>query len=425
MPNSLPNAKSASNRRASPARALAARTQWIILGGLAVLVGLIFIVAPAMRGLASKPEQPAGAPSDPPGTFRPTPQQFSALKLAKVETWSFSDADQTDGKIAIDDDLTTPVFSPFSGRVTRLIARPGDRVKQGQALFALAASEFVQGQNDLLSAIAAESAAKAQLNVATINEKRQQDLFQADAGARKDWQQAQADLATAQSNLRTAEVSLGAVRNRLHILGKDDKEVAQLETSNKISAEAVVSAPIGGTVIMRQVGLGQYIQAAASDPVYSIGDLSTVWLIANVREADAPSVRVGEPVEVKVLAFPDRVFKARLSWVAPSVDSNTHRLPVRAEVENADGALKPEMFASFSIITGDATSAPAVPDSAVLYEGEAAHVWVARDDGLVALREIKIGRVAHGMVEVQSGLTPGEKIVTSGALFIDRAADAS
>jgi cobalt-zinc-cadmium efflux system membrane fusion protein len=425
MPDSLPTPGSTAAQRRSADRTLPWRLQWTIVGALAILVGIIFILVPAMRSLASKQEATIAAAADPPGTFRPTAEQFAGLKLATVETRPFRTVEVTDGKIAIDDDKTTPVFSPFSGRVTRLLARPGDMVRQGQGLFALEASEFVQGQNDLMTAMAIIGSTKAQLNVAELNEKRQHDLFDAQAGARKDWQQSQADLATAQGNLRAAEIGLAAVRNRLHILGKDDKEVAGLESVGKINPEAVVAAPIGGTVIRRQVGLGQYIQSGASEPVYSIGDLSTVWLVAHVRETDAPAMRIGQPVEVKVLAFPDRIFKAKLSWVSPSVDPATHRLPVRAEVENLDGALKPEMFASFSIVIGGETNAPAVPESAVLYEGENAHVWVARDDGLVALRQIHIGRIAGAMVEVASGLKVGEKIVTSGALFIDRAGDAS
>jgi cobalt-zinc-cadmium efflux system membrane fusion protein len=131
---------------------------------------------------------------------------------------------------------------------------------------------------------------------------------------------------------------------------------------------------------------------------------------------------VGDAVEVRVLAYPGRVFKAKLAYVAPSVDPATHRLPVRAEVENPDGELKPEMFASFSIITGNDASAPAVPEDAVVYEGDTARVWVARDDKSLALRQIRVGRVSDGRVEVLAGLAPGEKVVTSGSLFIDRAA---
>ena len=147
-----------------------------------------------------------------------------------------------------------------------------------------------------------------------------------------------------------------------------------------------------------------------------------MWLIANVREADAPLMRIGQAVEVHVLAFPGRVFQAKISWVAPSIDPNTHRLSVRADVENPDGALKPGMFANFSIITGEAQTAPAVPQSAIVYEGDTAHVWVAGDDGTIAARSVRTGQIADGMVEILAGLSPGEKIVTSGALFIDRAA---
>jgi cobalt-zinc-cadmium efflux system membrane fusion protein len=225
-------------------------------------------------------------------------------------------------------------------------------------------------------------------------------------------------------------MALAAVRNRLRILGKSDKEIAALEAqqTQKIEPGTVVTAPIAGMVTQRQVGLGQYIPSVtsgASNPVYTIGNLSMVWLIANVREADAGSVRLGQPVEVRVLALPDRVFTARISWVAPSVDANTHRLPVRANVENPDGLLKPNMFASFSIITGETVNAPAVPQAAIVYEGDKARVWVAGEDRSLSLREIRVGRSSDGMVEIRSGLSAGEKIVTRGTIFIDRAGGTS
>jgi cobalt-zinc-cadmium efflux system membrane fusion protein len=124
---------------------------------------------------------------------------------------------------------------------------------------------------------------------------------------------------------------------------------------------------------------------------------------------------------VRVLAYPGRIFKAKIAWVAPAIDAATRRLPVRAEVENRDGALKPMMFATFGIITGADSSGPAVPQSAVVYEGDQARVWVALDDGSVAARPIEVARTANGMVEVASGLAAGEKVVASGTLFIDRA----
>jgi cobalt-zinc-cadmium efflux system membrane fusion protein len=351
------------------------------------------------------------------------------LKIMPVAVVSFHSQQITDGKIATNDDTTTPVFSPYSGRVTRLIAKAGDFVKQGQPLFAIEATEFVQAQNDLVTATSGLKTAEAQLKLAQANEKRQHDVYDARGGALKDWLQSQSDLVNAQGAHRTAEIALAAVRNRLRILGKTDSEIGAIETAPdtmKMNAEALMPAPVGGTVIQRQISVGQYINSAAngaSNPVYAIGNLSSVWLVANVREVDAPKMRVGQAVEVKVLAYADRTFKAHLIYVGAVVDGTTRRVTVRAEVENTDGALKPEMFASFRIITSDDSVAPGVPEMAVVYEGDTAHVWVARDDGRILLRPIKVGRTMDGMVEVLDGLKPGDKIVTSGTLFIDRAAD--
>jgi cobalt-zinc-cadmium efflux system membrane fusion protein len=127
-------------------------------------------------------------------------------------------------------------------------------------------------------------------------------------------------------------------------------------------------------------------------------------------------------MEVRVPAYPQRAFDARVTYVAAVVDPVTHRLPVRAEIDNRDGALKPEMFASFRIRTSDPAESPAIPEAAVVYEGDAAHVWVVQGEGLLAYRAIRTGRSSDGFVEVLEGLKPGERIVTKGGLFIDQVA---
>ncbi len=331
-------------------------TQLAVVAALALgLLCVIFRASLVDAPLASQVvnEKPQAEP----GAFRPTKEQWAGIKVATVGARMFRPERVTEGNIAIDDDLTTPVFSPYSGRVIKLIAKLGDHVARGAPLMAVEASEFVQAQNDLITAASALKTARSQLTLAQSAEQRQHALYVAKGAALKDWQQSQADLAAAQNKLRAQQIALAAVRNRLRILGKSDAEIALIENGAAQNMEPVayVVAPISGTVTQRQVGLGQNIlsvQSGASTPVYTIGDLSTVWLVANVREADAPLIRVGEPVEVRVLAFPGRVFKATISWVASSIDANTHRLPVRADVENPDGALKPLMFARFSIITG-------------------------------------------------------------------------
>jgi cobalt-zinc-cadmium efflux system membrane fusion protein len=149
-----------------------------------------------------------------------------------------------------------------------------------------------------------------------------------------------------------------------------------------------------------------------------------VWLVANVRESDVPLMHVGDAVDVRVLAQPARTFVANLTWVAPALDPATHRLQVRAQIDNHEGLLKPLMFASFSIRAGIESRSPSVPRSAVVFEGADARVYVARDDGSVALRQILTGRSSGDMVEVTEGLSVGEKVISGGTLFIDRATDA-
>ena len=127
-------------------------------------------------------------------------------------------------------------------------------------------------------------------------------------------------------------------------------------------------------------------------------------------------------MDVHVTAFPDRVFKAAVSYVASSVDPNSHRLPIRAEVQNDGGLLKPEMFASFTIAVSAAHQGVAVPEDAVIYDGDAVRVWVMRPDGALVARSIKVGLSNGALLEALSGVSAGDKIVTKGSIFIDRAA---
>jgi cobalt-zinc-cadmium efflux system membrane fusion protein len=348
-----------------------------------------------------------------------------------VKLIDFPHAEDTDGKIANDDDLTTPVFSPYTGRVVKLYARAGDVVHQGDPLFAVLAAEFAQGQSDLISAVATLKTARAQLTLTEANEKRQHELFLAHGAAQKDWQQAQVDLANAQGGFNTAQIGLAAVRNRLRILGKTDQQIDAVEQAvdvQKLDPVGIVFAPIDGIVVQRQVGLGQNIVSAASGngsaQQFQIGNLSKVWMLANVREENAPNVHLGDPVEVTVLSYPGRVFSGKITRVSPTIDPVLHRLPVWAEVDNPDGILKPEMFARFRIINGPSQGpSPAVPDRSVVYEGASAHVWLANPaDKTLAIRQIKVGRTLAGEVQVVDGLKAGDQVVTSGAVFIDRAA---
>jgi cobalt-zinc-cadmium efflux system membrane fusion protein len=172
-------------------------------------------------------------------------------------------------------------------------------------------------------------------------------------------------------------------------------------------------------VIARKVGPGQYVRSDSGDALYSISNLSTMWLKANVPENDIPLVRVGQEIEVRVAAVPDRVFKARVIAIGAASDSATRRVSVRSEIPNPDGALKSEMFATFKIATGDGELSPGVPAEAVVWEGSVAAVWVQLEPMLLQRRKVKIGLEQDGLLQVREGIKPGELVVGRGAIFVD------
>ncbi|MCG2625555.1 efflux RND transporter periplasmic adaptor subunit [Bradyrhizobium sp. WYCCWR 13023] len=357
--------------------------------------------------------------------FTPTPSEWATLTIEPVNAKTFRAEYVTEGKVAVDEDRSTPVFSPYAGRVTKLLAKPGESVTQGQPLFTIEAADTVQAQNDFIAAMTSQNKAKSALELADIQYKRAKDLYEGRAIPLKDYQQAEATQVQAQNDMRSAVTALEAANNKLRILGFTDETIKTFQNKGTINPEITIYAPLSGTVVQRKIGPGQYVSAGASDPVFVIGDLSTVWLTAFVRESDAAMVSVGQDISVNVMALPGRPLTAKINYVATAIDPNTRRLLVRATIDNKDGLLKPEMFANVTIYSAGDRAAPAVPKQALIYEGDQVRIWVAREDKSVELRQIKIGLINGNLVEVTSNLKPGEQIVVKGSLFIDRAASGS
>lgn len=357
--------------------------------------------------------------------FTPSPSEWATLTIVPLKEKIFRAEHVTEGKVAVDEDRSTPVFSPYAGRVTKLLARPGDNVKQGQPLFVIEAADTVQAQNDFITAITALNKFKSALDLSELQDKRAKDLFEGKAIPLKDFQQAEATFVQAQNDLRSGQIALDAAHNKLRILGFTEDTISDFQKKGTIDREITINSPIEGTVIQRKVGPGQYVNAGASDPVFVIGDLSTVWLTAFVRESDAALVSVGQEILVNVLALPDHPLRAHIDYVSAAIDPNTRRLLVRATMENKDGVLKPEMFANVTIYSPGDHPAVAVPRQALIYEGSQVRVWVAYPDKSIELRKIKTGLVNGDLVAVEGNLNAGEQIVTKGSLFIDRAASGS
>ena len=412
------------HRPQSWARALPARVQVLTVLILIFAAGAGVWVAKSRTNSDARDPTVSSQSRKPAGVFYPTAAQWVTLTVEPVQQRVFRSEHVTEGKIAVDEDRSTPIFSPYAGRVLKLFVKPGDTVKVGQPLFTVQAADMVQAQNDFISAATALNKARSAQNLAEIIDKRQRLLYEGKAVPLKEVQNARAALDAAENDVRSAEVALEATRNRLRILGKTDQEITDFQEKGTINPATPIYAPIAGTIVQRKVGPGQYVGSGASDPVFIIGDLATVWLVAFVRETDAPLVHVGQPIYFSVLAYPDRTFPATISYVAAALDPTSRRLLVRASVDNSAGLLKPEMFASVKILTGESDIEIAVPRDAIIYEGDAARVWVVRDDKGIELRRIKVGLTNGTMVEVLGGLAPSDRVITKGSLFIDRVASA-
>lgn len=389
----------------------------------AVCVGVLGISRTFVQRAKSS-ETSHTAKSDP-SHYVPSAAEWASLSVEPVTERVFRAEHLTEGKIAVNEDSSTPIFSPYAGRVIRLLVKPSETVERGQPLFIVEATDTVQGLNDFIAALSAVNKSRSTLNLAQIVEKRANDLYAGKAVPLKDWQQSQADLTSAQNDMRAAETALEAAHNRLRILGRSEEQISAFEQTRQMSADTPIYSPISGTVIQRKVGPGQFISSGASDPVFVIGDLSTVWLTAFVRETEAEGVRTGQELTFSLLALPNREFKATIDYVAAAIDPATRRLLVRAAIDNKDGLLKPEMYANVTIYTGGDRPSVGVPKQALIYEGEHVRLWVAHDDKSIELREIETGLINGDMVEVRGNLKAGEKIVTRGSLFIDRAASGS
>lgn len=394
-----------------PLKGLPRGAQLRILGiGAAVTAGVLILVPVLRDTLSARP-----APTPPrmvDGGFRPDSSQWANITLGTVTARKFPGLVSVEAQVATDDETTTQVFSPFTGQVLNIPVRAGDHVVKGQVLATVAASEAMQSEGDLMAAVIA-------VRNADANEARQHALYNDGSAALKDWQQAQADQATATG-------ALIAARGKLHALGFGDAQIHAMESQRKDRAfapPAALTAPIAGTVIQRLVGPGQFVQAASTNPVFAIGNLDRLWLIGNVREEDATQMRVGEAVDVTVPAVAGRVFPARLSWVAPGIDATTHRLAIRAEIVNPDGLLKPAMFATMLVHTGGDRVSSAVPEMAVIHEGDQSHVWLSAGGAGLVRRRIQPGRLQNGYLEVLSGLKPGDRVALAGSLFLDSAAN--
>ena len=312
------------------------------------------------------------------------------------------------GSIDFNQDMTVQVFAPYAGRIVGLSAQLGDEVAKGQVLFTLDSPDLVQAASTLISAASV-------LELTSRNLARLKGLYETRAVSQKNLEQAVSDQQTAEGALRGA-------RDAIRMFGKTDADMDRMIKERKVNSILVVHCPVPGKVSERNAAPGLYVQPGNPPSPYSVSDVSTMWLLANVAESDAPAFRVGQPLIVKVSAYPDHAFEGRVTTIGLTVDQNTRRVLVRSEINDPGHELWAGMFANFVIQVGPPVRSLAVPSSGVVREGDGTMtVWVATDRRRFTKRTVKTGLQNEGYHQILDGLQLGELVVTKGAQFLNNA----
>lgn len=335
-----------------------------------------------------------------PELFTIPEDQMSHVQVVTVEPTALTRTLRLTGTVAYNAFKTTPVISQVGGPVTRVLAVPGEHVRKGQAMLEVSSPDYSQLLDSYLKA--ADSYRLADKIYA-----RDQDLLQHHAIAESELEQAESSRAQARADMNAAEQGM-------KILGvKDPANMAKAPSS----AEIPVLAPISGEVVERLVAPGQVVQAGQTQ-AFTISDLSTVWVLANVYQSDLAYVKSGDNVVVQTDAYPQS-FHGRISYVSPALDPNTRTLQARIVVDNPGEKLKKDMYCTVSVTAGAKANAITVPDSAVLRDdNNQPFVYVAVGDNQFGRRDIEMGQRQNGVTEVLQGIQAGDRVVGDGSLFL-------
>ena len=332
-----------------------------------------------------------------------TPAQVATAKiaLASLEQRAVTSEILATGEVTPPDDGVARLGAKLAGRVTRLSAGVGDRVKRGQVLGIVDSPELGRAKADYVAAVAAADVARA-------TAERERALWEKQISSERDYRIAAAEATTTRADKEAAEV-------RLHTLGLSDAQLARLTADQHQGAAVALAAPIDGVVVERGVTLGQMIDPAVT--TFVIMDLRQVWIQVDVYERDLAQIQVGGKVAALVKAWPERVFVGTIAAIGAVVEARSRTIKVRVVVDNVDGALKPGMFATVKVAgsTGEARDGLFVPAAAVQRDGAASIVFVPIGDGQFQLRKIETGVRTAAWVEVLRGLAAGERVVTTGA----------
>ncbi len=396
------------------ARSVNNRFGLVVIGAFALVGAAIYFAAgydeskTADQVLTSAQAAPSDAstpnPRDP-NSVDLSGEQLASVKVQTIEEREFPVEKQAVGSIDFNEDMEVQVFTPYQGKIIGLFADVGDDVKKGQTLFTIDSPDLLQAESTLIAAAGV-------LELTTRNLTRLQELYTTRAVSQASVEQAVSDQQTAEGNLRAA-------RDAVRIFGKSDAEIDKIVEQRIADPTLVVPSSINGRITARNAAPGLFVQPGNTPAPYTVADINTMWMLANVAEDDSPAFTVGQAERVRIDAFPDRIFDGTVTTIGASVDPNTRRVLVRSEIKDPQHQLRAGMFANFTIDVGAPVRSPAVPLNGVVREGDGTQtVWVTSDRRHFIRRTVKIGQVRDGYRQILYGVKAGELVATDGALFL-------
>lgn len=370
------------------------RTQWlsVLLTGVVLLAGC----------QAKEEAAPVAAEPVDPNVVEINADLQSQIKLATIENASIREVLRIPGSIQVDEQRMARIGAPVTGRITDIDVVLGQDVKQGQTLATLNSTELAQNQLTFIKAMQ-------QISLQTKAVERAKLLLEADVIGAAELQRREAELSAAQADLNAA-------RDQLMVLGMSEKAVAKLASSSQISSFSNVSARLSGTVINRNVNLGQVVQPA--EELFVVADLSHVWAVAQVPEQQVELIQEGEEVSIEIPALNNEQVQGKLIYVSDVVNPQTRTVTVRTDLDNHKSTMKPDMLVSMLVLSKPVQRL-AVPVQAVVRENDKDHVFIQLAPNKYRLREVILGSEYQGMVAVQTGVEPGETVVAEGAFHLN------
>ena len=352
------------------------------------------------RGMTSYSGNSA-EPSDKAQLFTIPADQMAHVQIVTVEPTSIVRTLRLTGAVSFNGFDTTPVITQVSGPVSRIVVTPGQQVHRGEPLLYVASPDYSQLLANYLKARDAYA-------LAEKGYLRAKDLYDHSAIAQR-------DLEVAESARAQAAADLDAANQSLRILGiSKPEEVGTRQTGSELP----VLAPIAGQAVERLVAPGQVIQAGATQ-VFTISNMSSVWVLANLYQKDLPNVRLGDPVTITTDSYPNTAFHGKISYIAAALDPDTRTLQARIEVNNPHGELKKDMYVVCTVQSGTIRDALTVPDSAVLRDAQnQPFVYVVTQNNEFSRRAVALGQRSDNTTQLTGGISPGDRVVGDGSLFL-------